>query len=298
MILLAALLLLQETSGVEVALEVRPPKARVGDRVEVVLAVRHAGLDSIEWPKPEEALPGWRVHDRGVERLDTAGRIEERRRIEAIPTAPGKVGIPPQVVRFRREGREGFQPTQGASIEVVSVLAEQDADLRPLKAPIEAPPLLWPWLAAGAALLAAGALLFRVLRRRRRGAPLAPPVPPHERALRLLEELGRRTLADPEAQKALYYDLSMAVREYVEGRFGLRAPERTTEEFLEEAASFRGFPLERRDLLRSFLEACDLVKYARHLPSREEVREALASARRFVEQTRPDRVPAPAEAAA
>ncbi|MCI0587013.1 MAG: hypothetical protein L0323_09260 [Planctomycetes bacterium] len=297
MILHAALLLLQG-SGVEVSLEVRPPKARVGDRVEVVLAVRHPGLESIEWPKVEEALPGWRAHDRGVERVNTAGRIEERRRIEAIPTAPGKIEIPPQVVRFKREGKDGFQPTQGASIEVVSVLGESDADLRPLKGPVEAPPLLWPWIAAGAALLAAGALLFRVLRRRRQGAPLAPPVPPHERALRLLEELGRRTLADPEAQKAFYYDLSMGIREYIEGRFGLRAPERTTEEFLEEAASFRGFSLETRGLLRSFLEACDLVKYARHLPSREEVREALAGARRFVEETRPDRLPAPREAAA
>ncbi|HET6204754.1 MAG TPA: hypothetical protein VFI25_18325 [Planctomycetota bacterium] len=298
MSLLLVLALLQDPSSVEVALEARPERARVGERVEVLLRARHGPSASIEWPKTEDSLPGWRVRDRGVSREEKDGRIEERRLLEAFPTAPGKLEIPPQVVRFRREGREGSQTTRGATIEVASVLGEGEADLRPLKAPIGAPPLLWPWIAGSALLLAGALLLLRALRRRRRAAPAAPPVPPHERALRLLEELARRSLADPEAQKAFYYDLSMAVRDYIEGRFGLRAPERTTEEFLEEAAAFPGFALGQRRLLGSFLEACDLVKYACHLPTREEVRGALDGARRFVEETRPDRPPAPVEAAA
>jgi len=287
-ILLLALLLLQEPAPVEVALEVRPDRARVGDRVELELRVRHGGVESIEWPKLEEAIPGWRVKDRREARGERDGRIEESRRLVAIPTAAGRVEVPPQVVRFRRDGKEGFQATGASAIEVASALGEAEKDLRPLKAPIEAPPSLWPWIAGGAALLAALGALLLLCHRRGTVLPAPPPLPPHVRALRLLEELARRTLADPPAQKAFYYDLSMAVREYLEGRFGLRAPERTTEEFLEEAAAFPGFTTDQRRLLRAFLEGCDLVKYARRLPSRTEVGEALGGARRFVEETRPD----------
>lgn len=297
MIRLALALLAQ--APVEVSLEARPAKGRIGETVEVVLRVVHGGLDSIEWPKVEEALPGWRVRDRREGREEKEGRVTESRTLLASPTAAGAFEIPPQVVRFRRGGVEGFQATEAAKVEVASALREGEKDLRPPKGPIEVPRPWWPWAVAAASVLVAALLLYRRFRRREEAAAVtAPPLPPHVLALRRLDELSRRTLADPEAVKAFYYDLSMAVREYIEGRFGLRAPERTTEEFLEEASASSAFSVDHRLLLGDFLARCDLVKYAKHLPARGEAESAIAAARRFLGETRPDRVREPAGAAA
>ena len=52
------------------------------------------------------------------------------------------------------------------------------------------------------------------------------------------------------------------LRHYIEDRFGLRAPEQTTEEFLAELRQKHVFGERQKDLLRAFLEHCDLVKFA------------------------------------
>jgi hypothetical protein len=83
-----------------------------------------------------------------------------------------------------------------------------------------------------------------------------------------------------------YVELSAIVRRYLENRFNLRAPELTTEEFLREARRSSELTREHRDLLTAFLEGCDRVKFAGYVPGESESLEALASARRFVEETR------------
>src|SRR4029077_9600432 len=93
--------------------------------------------------------------------------------------------------------------------------------------------------------------------------------------------------------KEYYSALSGIVRAYVERRFGVRAPEMTTEEFLLTTA--RGGRLQGayRALLGEFLGQSDLVKFARHVPTLADSERAWASARRFVEETAAGGLPAP-----
>jgi hypothetical protein len=79
--------------------------------------------------------------------------------------------------------------------------------------------------------------------------------------------------------------LSAIVRTYVEGRFRLRAPEMTTEEFLQAAQSSRELPAEYRSRLNEFLREADLVKFARHVPTMEQGERAFDAARDFVTRT-------------
>ena len=79
--------------------------------------------------------------------------------------------------------------------------------------------------------------------------------------------------------------LSTILRRYVELRFGLRAPEQTTEEFLVSALATGGLIAAHRDLLEAFLQHCDLVKFARHHPTPSAMEEAFESAKTFVEHT-------------
>jgi hypothetical protein len=75
------------------------------------------------------------------------------------------------------------------------------------------------------------------------------------------------------------------VRQYIERRFSLMAPERTTDEFLAEVRNDPSLSGPHKELLSSFLQAADMVKFARYEPEQREIDQALSAARDFIEQT-------------
>ena len=97
--------------------------------------------------------------------------------------------------------------------------------------------------------------------------------------------LERKGLPDGDAVDAWYVELSDIVRRYLEDRFAVRAPELTTEEFLQEAQRSAELSTSHRRLLTDFLERCDRVKFAAYSPGQDESSEALAVARRFLGET-------------
>jgi hypothetical protein len=146
------------------------------------------------------------------------------------------------------------------------------------------PPWLWYAMAAGAALGLLGAIWWYYWRRRRR--PAAPPgQPAHVEALEALRRLQHDDLIGRQRIEEFYVRLSAIVRQYIEWRFGLHAPEQTTEEFLAVVLTADALIAAHRNLLSTFLEHCDLVKFARHQPGVHDMQQALTSAHRFIEQT-------------
>ncbi len=100
-----------------------------------------------------------------------------------------------------------------------------------------------------------------------------------------LEQLHREQLPLQGRVEEYYVRLSTIVRVYIENRFGLRAPEMTTEEFLQVASSGQALSEGHRRALQEFLMRCDLVKFARYQPSGQEAEEAWCAAQRFVQET-------------
>jgi hypothetical protein len=76
------------------------------------------------------------------------------------------------------------------------------------------------------------------------------------------------------------------VRRYIEEVFQLKASEMTTEEFLSSAKDSSRLPPEHKALLKEFLEACDLVKFAKHTPRDAEVEQIFLNAKYFIEETK------------
>jgi len=110
---------------------------------------------------------------------------------------------------------------------------------------------------------------------------------PHERALREFNELALRELPHKGLILDFYVLLSDTVRRYVEGRFGISAPEQTTKEFLAAARHHPQIIEDHQRLLASFLRAADMVKYAAQRPGPTECEHGLDAARGFVRESAP-----------
>lgn len=82
--------------------------------------------------------------------------------------------------------------------------------------------------------------------------------------------------------------VSETIRGYLSQRFQTPSTRRTTEEFLLQMETDQATPLaEHRDLLRHFLQSCDLVKFARYQPTHAELEEVHQRAVNFVTATKP-----------
>ncbi len=156
-------------------------------------------------------------------------------------------------------------------------------DIRAIKPPVGISSdwaWLW-WILAAALLLAAIGWALAWWRRRQVAPLLLPPVPPHLRAKRKLQA-ALALISDP---RLFCIEVSGTIRVYLEERFDFRAPERTTDEFLVELQATTLLTPDQKQSLGEFLQACDLVKFARFEPTEIALRGLLDSALRLVDET-------------
>src|SRR6266404_2130423 len=157
-------------------------------------------------------------------------------------------------------------------------------DIRGIKPPVAIPNgWFWLWLVLGGLGVAAlSALAWRYWQKHRaQPGEFAVIVPPHERARRKLQE-ALKLIYEPQP---FCIAVSGTLRIYLEEAFSLRAPERTSEEFLSELQSSALLSLSQKQSLADFLTRCDLVKFARDEPTVEQLKELHESALRLVDET-------------
>lgn len=180
-----------------------------------------------------------------------------------------------------------------ASAEAPSVAeAMTPADLRDPVAPPPATLPAWMWWTIVGGVLGFFALMVAIIWLAARASRREPePVVRHrtadEIAFASLNDLDRARVLDAPDGPAIFVDRAANIlRQYVEDRFGLRAPELTTEEFLEEARGSSAFEPGDLVLFEQFLQKSDLVKFAAVSASRSEATDAAQLVRAFVERTR------------
>jgi hypothetical protein len=163
-------------------------------------------------------------------------------------------------------------------------LSAQEEDIRgprelvEIPVPQQANDALWWGLAAG--LIAVAAVMFYWKKRKRVRAGRSPLA----LALASLAELAG-TRGDLPAE-AFANRAAQTVRQYIAAQFGIAAPRRTTEEFLNDLAKNESSPLVREgDHLRVFLKSCDLAKFAGVNLTATQREELLQAARGFVESS-------------
>lgn len=141
-----------------------------------------------------------------------------------------------------------------------------------------------------AALVVAALVLLavRLIRSRKRGTEpgeAVSSVPPHLRAIEELESLQNRKLWQSGKIKAYYTALTDILRQYVRDRYGIDAPEMTSEEIMRAVG---GLALSDKSEvgLRELLLTADLVKFAKYAPGPEVNENLYYTAYYFVEDTK------------
>jgi hypothetical protein len=276
-----------------------PAEAWFGDSITLELRVRTPNDTAVRFPAAN-AFDGLEVTIGPAQdaRPAAEGGLEWRQSYAIAALQAGVLEIPPAAVQYARrpespEAAPDYQQelvTGTLKINVRSALTTQDSvqaprDITGARTPARRrnPWQIAGWIAGAAALLGLGCVAHLMIRRWLRRP--TPPVAPEVWALRALQELSAGDWIAAGRIREYYYRLSEVVRAYIERKFGLAAPEMTTEEFLNSLTRERtALPCEP-GALRAFLTACDIVKYAGYMPDRASADDALGTARAFINST-------------
>lgn len=270
----------------------------IGEKVKYSITVDAPKDTKIEFPVIDLTLTGagFAIKDFGEDKpvKVSKNKIRVKRWYLLDTYVTGSYNVPPAAINYiLSDGTKGAVETNDMFLEVKSVMKEGEKaeDIKDIKGPVEIKfnyrkAVIFGIIVLVLAAAAAIAVKF-YLKHKKRIESIAAIIPPHVVALGELERIKRMSLDTEEMIKKYYIEISSIVRHYVENRFNLRAPERTTEEFLTELTGRDTLNKEHKGLLRDFLKQCDLVKFAKYGPSKDEIEGVYNSARKFIEDTIP-----------
>jgi hypothetical protein len=286
-------------------------EVRLSSKLRVTLSVEGPATLKVEQPANLTLSKHWKTRQVGepeIEHLPDA-RVRwqlvaflEPELVDGLPLQGKPLNLPLQIapLRYRLDqSKENWQEAKWREVSVrvtTTVNKPELSELRDIPGPEQLPPVpRSPWIPvlyiSGLALIG----LAVALELKRRFTRSQPEIPPHEWAARELARLEGLGLPQ-HGQADRYHTLvSDTIRRYLELRFQLRAPRQTTAEFLEAMRQSPHLNADQRELLRGFLERCDLAKFARAEYSVPDCQATGAMAQSFVEQTKP--APEPVAAA-
>lgn len=203
----------------------------------------------------------------------------------------GEFILDPVTIKYRKNGQpEKSIQTNKLYLTVKSITGgEAQEDIRDVKSVVpyklRMGKLLWTLLAL--ALLAAGYFLYHTLRKKKNVFQPAPsPLTPEEEALLHLGELFESDLLKRGFIKMYYLRLSEILRIYFEKRYTILAVELTTIEILR---ALRPQHLETGlyQKIQYVLEASDLAKFAKWIPTAPEVIQINKKAEEIIKESVP-----------
>ncbi|MYH10695.1 MAG: hypothetical protein F4143_11445 [Gemmatimonadales bacterium] len=275
-----------------VTIEPDTTEIHVGDPLALRLSVEHPADLAVRWPDslslgPFEAL--------ALEVGPSEASADGARTAAVLHVTAFELGEL-EIPSFTLELTDGGDGTATVStdpvvIGVTTVGLDESGDIRDVKGPRAIARnwlLLWPWFLLALTL---GALGYWWGRRRRRtpgravSGPPVPARPPHEVAIEALDRLEASPLLERGEIKLYNVEVSRIIRAYVEGRYRIWALEMVTPDVIS-SLGHAGVDPGIRTAFERFLDACDLVKFAKSRPAGAACRSTLADARALVERTK------------
>ena len=227
------------------------------------------------------------------------GKIVNKSEYIITTFTTGEYVIPPITINYTdAKGEKKEIESEPLFILVKSVGATESdkEDVRGLKPPIEIKGAYWTYLLIFPILVLLGAFGFLYYRQKSKAIAL-PKIPEElkkpawEVAFLELENLKSSDLLEKKEIKKYYILLSDIIRKYLERRYQITALDRTTPEVKMEMKSVK-VDKEIINSVYDFLSSCDLVKFAKYMPLKEEIEKDWNQAHTIVSITKAEEVKA------
>ncbi len=270
-------------------------KMTIADTVLLQLEATLEPGYEVAMPTVEKVLENFGIvdWDNLGQRLDEKNRVVTTYQYRLEPFLSGSYELPGFTFTFHDANEPDIKhelASEPVAVEVTSLLGDQRAelvieDIDGVVEMTEPAGRWWLWLLIVPAVAAVPAV-WLLLRSRRAKQLVRIFKPAHEIAYARLRALVAEKLAEQGKIKEFYERISGILRHYIEDRFDLHAPERTTEEFLVELRFTEALPASDKEVLQEFLTHCDLVKFARHDPTTEQIQRTFDLVKDFIERTK------------
>ncbi|HSS02023.1 MAG TPA: hypothetical protein VLM79_33420 [Kofleriaceae bacterium] len=277
-----------------------PTVARLGAHFTLYITATFGAGVEVNLREPMDLGPAFEVRRRlSEDRPSGDGRTTREWQVDVTPWELGDQQIAPIAVTFTAFGRAGQVATNAVPVKIVGVLGDLVDDpkaMRGLASPqgLLTPDWLWIWAATavGGALGVIAVALWYRRRRRRRALRLVGGVlgrPRHidttgERALERLLVIEQSGVLDRDGErKTGYADMVEVIRDYLSARYRIATRDLTSSELVRRLEE--GAPGDEADLVRGWLDGCDIVKYAAYPATPAEAGKALDDARALIVTT-------------
>jgi hypothetical protein len=279
---------------------IRLDKSKMTIAETIILELEAAIEPSYEvgMPKVDKVLENFGIvdWDNLGNKLDENNNVVSTYRYRLEPFLSGTYAIPAFTFEFSDangiEEKKYELTTEPIEIEVTSLLGEQRSKLviADIEDVVEMPnqaSYFWIWVISLVGFATAIGGWF-YLRRKQYSKLVRIFKHAHEIAYERLRALVKDDLVKAGKIKEFYERISNILRHYIEHRFDLRAPERTTEEFLIELQWTDVLSTSDKENLGEFLRHCDLVKFARYSPTNEQIQQTFNLVKDFIDATKSD----------
>ncbi len=282
---------------VEVTAHVEKNEVTIGDKIKFRIQVKYKDDITIQFPEVGEQIGVFTINEIGLaetpKREKNEYLIVERDYVLSSYEI-GRQTIPSLKIKYKGSHGDGEVATSEVVIDIKGVLKEGEisGDIKDIFPPVDVLTSfkrLILWISVGLGVLLLSGVIYGLVYKFKKRSKIREQQfirrTPHEIAYELLERLSKEDLIAKGLVREYYYRITNILRHYIENRFGLLAPERTTEEFLTEMAHANQLDAPHKILIREFLERCDMVKYAKYGPSNLEIKETYDAAKRFIDET-------------
>ncbi len=236
---------------------------------------------------------GWQTDTVSTRKQLKAGKIDVEWWITVAPFEEGMYELPDiYIIKHTAESSDTLCFTAPEPFEVKTMPVDTATFVpHDIKGQITYPVTLkevLPYVIGGVAglwIVAAIIVVIVALTSRKKKEEERRKDPPHIVALRELDKYRSDKYWAPEKQKQFYSGITGAVKEYIDRRFEIDAPEMTTAELFDALKGRSELTPELYDKMKDLFETADFVKFAKFVADDEHNKEALPLCVRFVTST-------------
>lgn len=276
--------------------EISKDSIMIGDQIEWITKINvprdvHLRYDTLMNPvvKGVETLGGFKVDTLGLKKK--SANIQ----LKAIITSfdSGDYTLPRRMIYLFKDGELvdtlAIQPqTFKVSTVAIDTAKYKVKDIKQqFKYPLTFREV-WPWATGVIVVICLVLLIMKIINNMKEnknifGKPIVVD-PPHIVALRKLDRLRGKKLWQNGKSKIFYSEITDTMREYLEGRYKIKAKESTTNEIFKELSEIE-IEDNLKESLHDLFVLADLVKFAKMEASEDENKEALPTAVKFINST-------------